>query len=168
MSIERDGFVSRIENSQLNGFAREATEESASATITFVEEMKKIGSPLVLPTITPRFALSCSKELLRELGHIAKRFDLHIQSHISENLAEIEVVRGIFNNSYAGAYDDAGLLTDKVSLSFSFFTNLFTYLQYVPFLDGHGAWGAPGGRRNRSSERSAHLCGSLSCVKHYA
>ncbi|XP_017057108.1 guanine deaminase [Drosophila ficusphila] len=98
-------------------FYVETAEEAVSGTLAFVEEMKKLGSPLVLPTITPRFALSCSKELLKDLGDIARRFDLHIQSHISENLAEIEVVKGIFKTSYAGAYDDAGLLTNKTVMA---------------------------------------------------
>ncbi|KAH8354550.1 hypothetical protein KR084_007806 [Drosophila pseudotakahashii] len=98
-------------------FYVETAEESASATLVFVTEMRKLGSSLVLPTITPRFALSCSKELLKDLGDIAKRFDLHVQSHISENLAEIEVVKGIFKTSYAGAYDEAGLLTNKTVMA---------------------------------------------------
>ncbi|XP_016950683.1 guanine deaminase [Drosophila biarmipes] len=98
-------------------FYVETAEESVSATLAFVEEMRSLGSPLVLPTITPRFALSCSKELLKELGDIAKRFDLHVQSHISENLAEIEVVKGIFKSSYAKAYDEAGLLTNKTVMA---------------------------------------------------
>lgn len=68
----------------------------------------------MLPTVTPRFALSCTKELLQKLGNIAKQYDLHVQSHISENLTEIEVVKDIFKTSYANAYDEAGLLTKKV------------------------------------------------------
>ncbi|XP_034660462.1 guanine deaminase [Drosophila subobscura] len=95
----------------------ETTEESAKATEKFVAELQGLKNPLVLPTITPRFALSCSKELLQELGDIAKRLDVHVQSHISENLAEVEVVKGIFRTSYAGAYDDAGLLTKKTVMA---------------------------------------------------
>ena len=83
-------------------------------TERFVSELQKLNSSLVMPTITPRFALSCTKELLRELGDIAKKHDLHVQSHISENLQEIQVVNDIFKTSYAGAYDEAGLLTKKV------------------------------------------------------
>ncbi|EDV47745.1 guanine deaminase [Drosophila erecta] len=98
-------------------FYVESAEESVRATVAFVDGVRKLGSPLVMPTITPRFALSCSKELLKDLGDIAKRFDLHIQSHISENLAEIEVVKGIFKTSYAGAYDEAGLLTNKTVMA---------------------------------------------------
>ncbi|XP_043652718.1 guanine deaminase [Drosophila teissieri] len=95
----------------------ETAEEAVNATVAFVDGVRKLGSPLVMPTITPRFALSCSKELLKGLGDVAKRFDLHIQSHISENLAEIEVVKGIFKTSYAEAYDDAGLLTNKTVMA---------------------------------------------------
>ncbi|KAH8335657.1 hypothetical protein KR074_008578 [Drosophila pseudoananassae] len=98
-------------------FYVETLEESVTNTKEFVAAMKDIGSPLVLPTITPRFALSCTKELLKQLGDIAKDNDLHIQSHISENLAEIEVVKGIFKTSYAGAYDEAGLLTKKTVMA---------------------------------------------------
>jgi len=92
----------------------ETTEEAVKGTEIFVAEVQKLKSPLVMPTITPRFALSCSKELLKQLGDIAKKYDLHVQSHISENLQEIQVVNDIFKTSYAGAYDEAGLLTKKV------------------------------------------------------
>ncbi|KAM8707180.1 hypothetical protein ACLKA7_011300 [Drosophila subpalustris] len=95
----------------------ETTEEAVKGTETFVEELQKLKSSLVLPTITPRFALSCSKKLLRKLGDIAKKYDLHIQSHISENLQEIQVVNDIFKTSYAGAYDEAGLLTKKTVMA---------------------------------------------------
>ncbi|XP_034485264.1 guanine deaminase [Drosophila innubila] len=95
----------------------ETTEEAVKGTEIFVAELQKLKSPLVLPTITPRFALSCSKELLKQLGDIAKKYDLHVQSHISENLQEIQVVNDIFKTSYAGAYDEAGLLTKKTVMA---------------------------------------------------
>ncbi|TDG51951.1 hypothetical protein AWZ03_001621 [Drosophila navojoa] len=98
-------------------FYVETTDESVGGTEAFVKAIRKLNNPLVLPTITPRFALSCSKELLQKLGNIAKQYDLHVQSHISENLTEIEVVRDIFQTSYANAYDEAGLLTKKTVMA---------------------------------------------------
>ncbi|XP_034117508.1 guanine deaminase [Drosophila albomicans] len=98
-------------------FYVETTEQSVEGTKNFIAELRKLNSPLVLPTITPRFALSCSKELLSKLGDIAKEHDLHIQSHISENLDEIKFVKEIFSTSYAGAYDEAGLLTKKTVMA---------------------------------------------------
>lgn len=85
----------------------------------------------MLPTITPRFALSCSKDLLKQLGDIAKRNDAHIQSHISENLQEIQVVNDIFKSSYAEAYDEAGLLTNKVVIRYNL--RIVSDLKYFPF-----------------------------------
>ncbi|XP_017466751.1 PREDICTED: guanine deaminase-like isoform X4 [Rhagoletis zephyria] len=98
-------------------FYVETTETSAANTEEFVNEIKKLKTDLVKPIITPRFALSCTKELMVKLGEIARRNDLHIQSHISENLAEIEYVKSIYNSCYAEAYDNAGLLTPKTVMA---------------------------------------------------
>lgn len=57
--------------------------------------------------------------LLIALGKLAKDNDLHIQSHISESVSEIETVKDIFKMKYAEVYDAAGLLTNKVSFFFS-------------------------------------------------
>lgn len=44
--------------------------------------MKKLETHLVQPTITPRFAISCSQELLEQLGDVARAHNLHIQVKI--------------------------------------------------------------------------------------
>ena len=80
-----------------------------------MQGIKQLNSNLIRPTITPRFALSCSADLMAQLGSIAKKHDLHIQSHISESIAEIDFVKSIFKCSYAEAYNKAGLLTNKAS-----------------------------------------------------
>ena len=49
---------------------------------------------LVQPIITPRFAISCSDELLQGLGEIAKADPtLRIQTHLAENPTEIEFTK---------------------------------------------------------------------------
>ncbi|XP_024947674.1 guanine deaminase isoform X9 [Cephus cinctus] len=97
----------------------ETTEESIINTKKFITDINKIESPLVKPIITPRFALSCDMELMKELAKLAKKFDVHIQTHISENLDEIEAVRHLFKDysSYSAVYDEAGLLTNKTILA---------------------------------------------------
>ncbi|XP_061402132.1 guanine deaminase [Musca vetustissima] len=98
-------------------FYVEKTKDSLCATKEFVDEMSKLSTDLVKPIITPRFALSCTKELLSGLGAIAKEHNLHIQSHISESVAEIDFVKQLFGTSYAKAYDNAGLLTNKTVMA---------------------------------------------------
>lgn len=56
--------------------------------------------------------------LMIELGKLAKDNDLHIQSHISESVSEIDAVKNTYKMKYAEVYDAAGLLTNKVRLKF--------------------------------------------------
>lgn len=92
----------------------EKTEDSLRDTETFINGVINLNSSLVKPIVTPRFALSCTSELLSGLGELASKYDLHIQSHISENCDEIEAVKSIFQkNTYTEVYEDNKLLTDK-------------------------------------------------------
>lgn len=61
--------------------------------------------------ITPRFAVSCTRELLVGAGSLARALGAPVQTHLSEMRAECELVRSLFDGrSYAGVYQDAGLL----------------------------------------------------------
>lgn len=74
---------------------------------------------LVTPIITPRFAPSCSRELLAGLGVYMAESGLPCQTHISENKAEIAFVAELFpeHDSYASVYDAYGLLQPKTVLA---------------------------------------------------
>ncbi|KAJ9132486.1 Metallo-dependent hydrolase, partial [Coniochaeta hoffmannii] len=77
------------------------------------------GRGLVRAVVTPRFAPSCSPEMLRGLGELAREKGLHVQTHISENEGEIGLVREMFpeDESYAGVYDRFGLLGERTILA---------------------------------------------------
>lgn len=62
--------------------------------------------------VTPRFALSCSRELLEGAGDLARRLDLPVQTHLNENRDEVREVRRRFRKPYVDVYEDAGLLRD--------------------------------------------------------
>ncbi|MCL1974563.1 MAG: amidohydrolase family protein [Firmicutes bacterium] len=66
----------------------------------------------VKPIITPRFIPSCSGPLLAALGQMTARYALPVQSHLSESLKEISLVRRLEPQSrhYADAYYRYGLL----------------------------------------------------------
>ena len=57
--------------------------------------------------LTPRFIPSCSDELMREISRLQKKYELPMQSHLSENLGEIEWVKELCPDSkfYGDAYD---------------------------------------------------------------
>lgn len=61
---------------------------------------------------TPRFAPTCSLELMKEVAKYAIEHNAWIQTHLSENKEEIEMVKEIFGlKSYTEVYLKAGLLT---------------------------------------------------------
>jgi guanine deaminase len=60
--------------------------------------------------VTPRFALSCTTDMLRESAALAKATGTWWQSHVSEDPFEIAEVRRLFPDSldYVDVYDRAG------------------------------------------------------------
>ena len=90
----------------------ETTEESMEETLRFLEEAKAYADKDVLPILTPRFAPSCSDELMSWLGQKCQELDLPVQSHVNENFGEIAWVKELFPQSrdYLSVYEDFNLL----------------------------------------------------------
>ncbi|KAL8931428.1 MAG: hypothetical protein Q9216_007203 [Gyalolechia sp. 2 TL-2023] len=99
----------------------ENCEQGMRDTRAVVEHIRSIDpeGELVQPILTPRFAPSCTRETLAALGELAREEDLHVQTHISENRGEVQLVRGMFleRKGYADVYDYYGLLTPKTVLA---------------------------------------------------
>ena len=69
--------------------------------------------------ITPRFAITSSHEQLEAAEALAREFpDLHIQTHVDENLAEVQFARELYPNlpDYLGIYERYHLLGPKTLL----------------------------------------------------
>lgn len=80
--------------------------------------MLAFKSRLVQPIVTPRFAVTCGMPLMRALGALVHERGLHVQTHISESVDEVELVRRTHDGlSYAQVYDAAGLLTARTILA---------------------------------------------------
>ena len=62
---------------------------------------------LVGPIITPRFIPSCTPEMLQACGELAAKYQLPVQSHLSENQDEIALVKTLEKDStcYGDAYN---------------------------------------------------------------
>ena len=63
------------------------------------------------PILTPRFIPSCTDDLMYALSRLRAKYDLPVQSHLSENLGEIDWVRELCPRSkfYGDAYDQFGM-----------------------------------------------------------
>ena len=68
---------------------------------------------------TPRFAVSCSAEMLRESAALAARHGAYWQTHLSEDEGEMDEVRRLFPEArdYLDVYDRAGGLGARTILA---------------------------------------------------
>ncbi len=69
--------------------------------------------------VTPRFAVSCTAELLRESASLARSTGTWWQSHVSEDPGEIAEVARLFPEAsdYLDVYDRAGALGERTVLA---------------------------------------------------
>ena len=74
---------------------------------------------MVEPIITPRFALTCTGGLMTSLGEIAKKHNLAVQTHVSENLHEIQTAKDLFPKAkdYLEIYENTGLVGKRTLLA---------------------------------------------------
>jgi len=69
--------------------------------------------------VTPRFAVTCSSSLLSFCGEYSRAQQLYLQTHIGENLDEINEVKKLFPQatSYAEVYAEHGCLHERTLLA---------------------------------------------------
>jgi guanine deaminase len=90
----------------------------SKASIEYIRSIDPSGS-IVQPIVTPRFAPSCTPVCLTAISALAREHDTFVQTHISENVGEIALVKHLFpdSESYTHVYDTHGLLTPKTILA---------------------------------------------------
>ena len=88
----------------------ETVEDMIEGNEALIAEFYKPDA-LVRPIITPRFVPSCTPEMLQTCGNLAAKYQMPVQSHLSENISEIELVQNLEKESsnYGDAYNRYGL-----------------------------------------------------------
>lgn len=113
-------------NSNSEFYMDASPEEAVSETEKFINEvleMQKLYKQKVYPVVTPRFIPSCTSEALEGLGRLAKKYDVHVQTHCSESDWAHQFVKEKYGVNDAQALDNFGLITDK------------TVIAHAPFLE---------------------------------
>ncbi|MEG1525676.1 MAG: amidohydrolase family protein [Clostridia bacterium] len=112
------GYVGKV-NMDRNGGNnyQETTEESKAETLRWLDACAQFSG--IKPILTPRFTPTCTNELMAWLGEVAHERGIFVQSHLSENNAEIEWVRQLHPQctQYWETYDQYGLLTDHTIMA---------------------------------------------------
>ena len=113
------GYVGKVnmDRNAAPGLLEESTEESLRETLRWLDACRDFSH--IKPMITPRFIPSCTDGLMAFLGRLAAERNLPVQSHLSENRAEIEWVRQLHPDcaQYWQAYAKYGLWNDRTVMA---------------------------------------------------
>ena len=113
--LEQSGLVSYVGKVNMDRNSPDyLCEKDAAASIAATEEWicrTRDRFAHTKPILTPRFIPSCTDALMRGLRSLVEKYDLPVQSHLSENLGEIAWVQELCPSSafYGDAYDRFGL-----------------------------------------------------------
>mmetsp|Transcript_18923 Transcript_18923/g.47791 ORF Transcript_18923/g.47791 Transcript_18923/m.47791 type:complete len:464 (-) Transcript_18923:117-1508(-) len=99
----------------------ETTEGSLHATEAFIQHIRRLEggqAGRLHPVITPRFVPTCSPSLLSGLGELAAKYDVHVQSHISESKDQVAFVEALHPGERdTQIFASSGLLTHKAVMA---------------------------------------------------
>ena len=113
------GCVGKVNMDRNSGdILTETTEESMRETMAWLDETSDKFEH-VKPILTPRFTPTCTNELMAFLGKLAQERALPVQSHLSENTAEIAWVRELHPDcaQYWESYKKYGLFNERTVMA---------------------------------------------------
>ena len=96
---------------------RESTQASLDGSAALIARWHGAANGRLRYAYAPRFVLSCTDELLREVAEQARARGVRIHTHASENIGEIALVRQRFGKDNIAVLDDLGLLGDHCCIA---------------------------------------------------
>lgn len=106
-------YIGKV-NMDRNGgdnYQEESADQSIQETLQVISACNQF-SDRIRPILTPRFIPTCSDDLMGKIGQLTQERGLALQSHLNENLDEIQWVRELAPDSanYLDAYKRHGAL----------------------------------------------------------
>lgn len=96
---------------------QENTAESIQQSVDLLEKWNGFDDGRIQYAFSPRFVVSCTEELLKEVKNLSDKYKVKVHTHASENLGEIQIVQeetGMRNVVYL---DHLGLANDRLILA---------------------------------------------------
>jgi guanine deaminase len=100
-------------------FLQEKTRDSIRSSQELCEKWHGKDEGRLNYVFSPRYAATCSMNLMKQVSKLAGRYDALIQTHLSENPHEIRLVKSLFPNyrTYTHIYEAANLLTPRTIMA---------------------------------------------------
>ncbi|HYV02967.1 MAG TPA: 5'-deoxyadenosine deaminase [Blastocatellia bacterium] len=122
-AVEESGFRATVgkcmmdRGDQVPEGLREQTEASVADSLTLLERWHGAGDGRIRYCFAPRFALSCSRELLEQVAGLARDRGVLVHTHASENKDEIQIVERETGRRNIEYLNEVGLAASNVVLA---------------------------------------------------
>ena len=104
-------------NSDIPDALQEDTLSSLQESVDLLEKWNGYGGGRIQYAFSPRFVISCTEPLLREVRDLSARYGVKVHTHASENLGEIEIVQAMTGMRNVVYLDHLGLANDRLILA---------------------------------------------------
>jgi 5-methylthioadenosine/S-adenosylhomocysteine deaminase len=121
--VEETGFRATVGKCMMDkgddvpGALHEETENSIKESLALFEEWHGRGEGRIRYCFAPRFAVSCTRELLVRVARLAREYGVMIHTHASENRTEIEMVERETGERNVAYLHSLGLTGNHVALA---------------------------------------------------
>ena len=95
----------------------EKTQNSIDESVRLLKKWDNSANGRIRYAFAPRFAVSCSDELLIETGRLAKKYNTLFHTHASENPDELELVKKRFGLRNIEVFDKLGFAEGNLCLA---------------------------------------------------
>jgi 5-methylthioadenosine/S-adenosylhomocysteine deaminase len=95
----------------------ENTRDSLDASADLLKRWSKAGAGRIAYAYAPRFALSCSRELLEAVAMLAKMNETLVHTHSNESVDERAAVQGVTGMSPIGYLAQVGIATPRTVIA---------------------------------------------------
>jgi len=121
--VEETGFRATVGKCMMDkgdgvpGGLHEKTSDSIRESVELIEKWHESAGGRVRCCFAPRFAVSCTRELLSEVSELAKKHQVMIHTHSSENKNECEIVEAETGRRNVAYLDSLGISGAHVVLA---------------------------------------------------
>src|SRR5215471_16909266 len=122
-AVEETGFRATIgkcmmdKGEKLPEALREHTENSIAESVSLLDRWHGCDDDRIRYCFAPRFAVSCTQELLERVGKLSRERGVLVHTHASENKDEIELVTRDTGRTNIEYLNDVGLAYNNVVLA---------------------------------------------------
>lgn len=96
---------------------QEDTAASLQESVDLLEKWNGYGNGRIQYAFSPRFVISCTEPLLKEVRNLSEYYGVKVHTHASENLGEIEIVQAMTGMRNVVYLDHLGLANERLILA---------------------------------------------------